>query len=128
MGRLPVVRNAQRLTALVIGGLLTVIGLLGFLAGESLLGFGVNALHDWVHLVTGALGLVAVWQGFSRGYNRWLGAFYLALALLGFLAPGFVADLLNVNAAANILHLVLGGVLAGVGFGAVEQKSSPVST
>lgn len=114
-------KEMQQLLTQVVGVVLTLVGLVGFLTGETLLVFGINPLHNIVHLVTGALGLVA---GFCASatypvqYNRWLGIIYLIVAVLGFVAPTLMASLLHVNAADNILHLALGAVLAGVGFGA----------
>jgi hypothetical protein len=42
---------------------------------------------------------------------------YLLVTALGFVAPALTASLLAINPADNFLHLVLGIVLAGVGFG-----------
>lgn len=114
-------KDTQKVLTQVVGVVLTLVGLVGFFTGETLLVFGINPLHNIVHLLTGVLGLAA---GFSQSatypmqYNRWLGVIYLIVALLGFVAPGLMTSLLNVNAADNILHLALGVVLAGVGFGA----------
>lgn len=106
----------QKQVAQILGVVLLVVGILGFFTGPSLLGFGVNALHNVVHLVSGALGLYAASAGWARTYNQTFGVVYLLVFLLGLIAPGFMASLLNVNAADNILHLILGLVLAYVGF------------
>ena len=116
-------KGTQQTLALVVGIVLTLVGVIGFYSGESLLGFGLNAIHNIVHLVTGVLGLVV---GFSETvansvfYNKWVGVIYVLVAILGFIQPDLMASLLNVNTADNILHLVLGIVLAGVGFGIKE--------
>lgn len=113
--------NVQKTVAQIVGVVLTLVGLLGFFMGPNLFGFTVNGLHNVVHLVTGLIGL---WAGFSKGgeyaqgYNKWLGVVYLLVAVLGFVAPALMVSLLNGNSADNFLHLVLGLVLAGVGFGA----------
>jgi hypothetical protein len=92
----------------------------GFLTGGTLLIFGINTVHNLVHLLSGVLGLAA---GFSAGgqgaryYNRGFGIVYLLVTVLGFAAPALAASLLAINAADNFLHLLLGLVLAGVGFG-----------
>jgi hypothetical protein len=65
-----------------------------------------------VHLATG---LIAFWQGFAKTYNHWASAFYLVVAVFGFIFAGF-AGLLNANAATHALPLVIGLVLAGIGF------------
>jgi hypothetical protein len=110
-------RDLQRATALVVGVILGLLGFVGFFTGQQVLGFTTNVLGDIVYLLTGLLGIYAFSQEWSRGYNKGVGIFYLALALLGFIAFGFMAGLLNVNTAANVLHLVLGAVLAVIGFG-----------
>ncbi len=112
--------DIQKTLTQIVGVVLTVVGIIGFFVQDLLLAFGVNLLHNVVHLLTGVIGL---WAGFGAdgknavGYNKWLGAVYIVVAVLGFIAPGLMLSLLNVNMADNILHLVLGVVLAGVGFG-----------
>jgi hypothetical protein len=109
------VRDVQKVTAGVIGAILTLLGLVGFVTAPMVLGFGVNAWLSAAHLITGLIGLAAVWQGFAKLYNRWGGVFYIVVAILGFVAAGF-AGFLNANAATNLLHLVVGIILAGIGF------------
>ena len=111
--------NIQTLLARIVGAVLTVVGLVGFFSGDALLMFGLNPLHNVVHLVSGVVGL---WAGFTGGcavhYNKWFGVIYILVAVLGFVVPDLMVSLLNINAADNLLHLLLGVVLAGVGFGA----------
>lgn len=109
-------RDLQKPIALGAGVLLTLLGAAGFFSGSSVLGLGTNPLHNGVHLFSGLLGLLAFWQGWSMTYNRVFGIFYLLVALLGFVAFGFMLQVLNVNTAVNLLHLVLGTILAAVGF------------
>lgn len=115
--------NVQKTLAQVVGVVLTVVGLLGFFMGSPLFGFTLNPLHNVVHLLTGLIGLYA---GFSKGgeysmaYNKWLGVVYLLVAVLGFVVPTLMVSMLNGNSADNFLHLLLGLVLAGVGFGAKQ--------
>ncbi len=108
--------GTQILVARIVGAALTLVGLVGFFSGPSLLGFGINSLHNAVHLASGLIGLWASYSGWSRNYNQVFGIIYLAVTLLGLLAPGFMTSLLNTNAADHILHLVLGLVLAYAGF------------
>lgn len=121
-------RDYQVLVALVFGAVLTLVGVLGPVLGgaeSDLLGlFGRNYLHDAVHVLSGAFGLVA---GFAAGgamshrYNRYLGLVYLLVFVLGAAAlfAGFteLTGLINLNWADNVLHLLLGVVLLGVGYG-----------
>lgn len=114
----------QILTALLVGGVITLVGILGFVLvpgeGELFGLFGVNALHNAVHVLTGAAGLVAglfAAGAFADDYNQFGGLAYLLLAAFWVLVPGFLSGLLNIGLADTLLHLGLGIVLAGVGFG-----------
>ena len=120
--------NIQKTVALVVGIVLSLTGFVGFFSGSSLLGFGINGLHNVVHLATGLLGvfvgLYALGK-FSRSYNKWLGVTYLLVTVLGFAG---LLGFLNVNFADNILHVALGVVLAGVGFGMKEAVAAATPT
>lgn len=117
------VNSLNRMVALVLGIVLVLVGLLGFVMTPTLIIFGVNATHNVIHLLTGAVLLFAWWyEGgtLARPVNMTLGIVYLAVALLGY-AGILVPDLLNTNAdgvphADNTLHLLLGIVLLGASF------------
>jgi len=111
--------GTNKILAQIVGVVLTLVGLAGFVSGGSLLGFQVNTLHNIVHLVSGLLGLYA---GFAAGgqnakmFNKTLGIIYVVVAVLGFALPSTMFKLLAINMADNLLHLVLGAVLALVGY------------
>ena len=116
----------------VFGAVYLLVGLLGFTVsggheaaghdGGALLGvFGVNVLHNVVHLAIGAalLGAALAGLGASRAANRTVGVVYLLVGVVGLFSLG--ASPLNVlalNGADNLLHLVSGAVLLAVGVGA----------
>ncbi len=116
-----------RTVALVYGVVFLVVGSLGFVpvltvGGEYLLGiFGVNAVHNAVHLLFGVLGIIAAFTGWSRSYLQGVGVIYLLLGVLGFV-PGLYAGnemllgIVHINLADNLLHLTLGGIAAYFGF------------
>ena len=127
--------NLNRTVALVFGIVFLLVGVLGFVPAltpdGALLGlFMVNTLHNIVHLAFGVLGIAAVLTGTSVLYNRAAGIIYLLLTVLGFipgLAPGgMLLGLVMINLADNFLHLVLGVVLAYVGF-ALAPRSTTVA-
>jgi hypothetical protein len=115
--------TTNRIVAMVIGIVFLVIGLLGLIfdtTSGSLLGFDVDLVHNLVHLLTGILGIAAAMTGWSRRFNQIFGIIYLLVGLAG-LIPGLyfsqrLLGIMYVNAADNILHLVVGIVAAGVGF------------
>ncbi len=118
--------SPDRLYATVVGALLTILGIVGFFYGGSfgspgevgrVVGvFDVNGWHNAIHLATGLVGLVAAGSS-ARPYALGLGAAYLALAMWGFVIGSGepVLGAVPVNAADDVLHLVLG--LAGLGAG-----------
>ncbi len=116
-----------RTVALVYGVVFLVVGILGFIPGatvegEYLLGiFGVNALHNVVHLLFGVLGIAAALTRWSRPYFQGVGVIYLLLGVMGFIPGLYLGDdmllgLVHINLADNLLHLALGGVAAYFGF------------
>lgn len=125
--------SIQKTVALVVGIVFVLVGILGFVSplvlGGNLLGiFSVNALHNVVHLLFGALGIAAAYTGWSRLYNRVIGIVYLVLTILGFI-PGLIISgsllgLVSINLADNLLHLVVGAVLVIVGFFVADRVSA----
>ena len=117
--------------AIVIGAVLTLVGILGFVrgqAGMTMMGMSLqfSLIHNLIHLVSGLAGLAL---GFASGgknarvFAQIFGVVYTLVALLGFVnAPGFVITMLNLNTGYNLIHLVVGllGLLAG--FAAPGQK------
>lgn len=118
--------TTNRIVALVIGIVFTLVGLAGFFVSSSmargnLLGFDVDLVHNLIHLVTGLVALAAVFGGWSRRFNQVFGIIYIVLGLAGLIYPGLyfnglLLGLTHVNAADHGLHLVAGIVAAAVGF------------
>ena len=124
-------RSPAQAFALVIGLTLVGAGILGFFynasfgtgdgtSRDAVLGIlDVNGWHNVVHILSGVAGLlVAGSYPKSRGYALGLGAVYLLIALLGFLAGNHeeLFNLIPVNSEDNVLHLLIGvaGVWAGL--------------
>lgn len=115
--------SPQKTLATVLGAVLTIVGVAGLFVQDSLLGFGVNLLHNLVHIVSGLLGLLAGLTAdgaYAKWYNVAFGVVYLLVALLGLLGVSAVVNLLMLNGADNWLHLLIAVVALGVGFGASE--------
>jgi hypothetical protein len=124
--------NPNKLVAMVLGIVLVLVGILGFAivptAGGKLLGiFGVNMLHNVVHLLTGGVLLAAAFIDNGRNArltNMVLGVVYALVAILGFVQIQAINDLLwtgkpydGLGGFADAgLHAILAIVLLGVSF------------
>lgn len=116
----------NRILALVLGIVFTLVGILGFFVAPTmhvgnLLGFDVDVIHNIIHLVIGLAGLAAAFTGWSRRYNQIFGIIYLVLGIAGLIYPALFFDgrllgITHVNAADDVLHLVVGIVQILVGF------------
>ena len=127
-------QNYNKLVAWILGVVLVLVGLLGFVMTTPLLGiFDVSLVHNIVHLLTGGILVVgAVIDGGrnARLINMVLGVVYLLVAVVGFAAPGLTTTLLGgttaapaIDAADNILHVLIGVVLLGVAFAMKETTT-----
>jgi hypothetical protein len=108
--------DTQKTFATVLGIVLLVVGLAGFVSGG--LGivregfFGTNAAQDVLHIIGGLLGIWFGTKGAGSGYNLTIGWIGIVLAVLGFI-PGIKEMLmtyLNVNTNISVLHAVIGVV------------------
>ena len=128
-----------RIFTLVAGIVFLVAGVLGFMPGitvdhvlvfipgntgghEYLLGiFAVDAVHNLINLVIGALGISAYYWDRARLYCQGLGIVCLLIGILGFMPAllfgnGMLLGLFHVNLADNLVYVVVGAVAAYLGF------------
>ena len=116
----------QSLTCKVAGVVFLLIAVWGFSTGSHVLIFHVNTMHNLVHLLSG---IAALWCGFAgpvaaRRFCILFGATYGFVGLMGLLDVKVVNDLLNLNDADDILHLVIAAVFLAVGV-ATSPKRTP---
>jgi hypothetical protein len=110
--------------AVLFGVVFLLIGILGFVPAvtkdQMLLGiFHVNAAHNVVHLLSGAIALFAGMTsvGASRTYFRIFGIVYGAVAVLGFVVgDGMLLGLISNNTATTWLHVAIAAVSLLLGF------------
>ena len=127
-------RTTLQTAALAVGAVFLAVGVLGFIPGvtsnysdmqfagpesdAALLGiFQVSILHNIVHLLFGVAGILMA-RSFSGARNYLVigGAVYLVLFLYGLLiGQNSTANFVPLNLADDILHLVLGIGMIGVG-------------
>ena len=106
------------LLALTFGAVYLLVGIVGFfITGfdnfadnsqhEMLLFFMINPLHNIVHIVIGVAGLaLARTLAGARRYGWLLAVGYAAAFIYGLIAMGKDWDVLNINAADNVLHIL----------------------
>lgn len=112
--------------SVVFGIVFLAVGVLGFVPGITsadghLLGiFHVNAVHNVVHLLSGAVALYAGMASVdaARWYFRVFGLVYAAVAALGFVyGDQAILGLVANNMADTFLHVVIAAAALVIGFG-----------
>ena len=123
-------RSLAQTTAMLVGVVFLLVGILGFIPGitsdapgdfagdeseAELLGlFQTSWLHNIVHLLFGVAGLALArtWEG-ARNFLIWGGVIYLLLWVLGLVG---VLDWLPANTADHWLHFALGAGMVALGY------------
>jgi hypothetical protein len=117
--------------AIIFGIVFLLVGVLGFVPGitttsQMLLGiFHVNAVHNIVHLLSGAVALITglTSTAAARTYFRVFGIVYALVAILGFFTGyGLLLGLISNNMADTWLHVLIALVALALGF--VVQDTS----
>jgi hypothetical protein len=114
----------QKVAAIIFGAAFLLAGLLGFIPAIApngmLLGIlHVNAAHNIVHLITGAVALLAAFNGarMSQLFFQVFGIIYGLVAILGFLAGDrMVLGMIANNLADAWFHLIVALVSLYLGF------------
>ena len=116
------IADVQKTYAMVIGVVLVLLGLVGFVNNPILGIFGVNIAQDLLHLVGGALILWLAMQGSAKATNMWTGIIALVVGILWFIAgaDSLLVSIFGINAAISYLHVAVGVVSLGVAYGVKE--------
>ena len=118
--------------AIVFGSVYFLVGILGFILTSPLLGiFGVNPLHNIVHLAVGGLWLAAAFGGIlgadsPRKASQIIGVVYLLVAILGFVLPDLMDQILAINTA-DSLALHLPSAILALYFGFMAPRAAIVT-
>ncbi len=134
---MPINRSINSLVALGFDIIYTLVGLAGFLVtgdvafvgqeGDPLVVFDVNGLHNIVHLLIGVVLIGASRRtDTARSANVAIGGVYLLLGVLGPFINGTAVDVIGLNSADHVLHLVSGAALLGTGLVADKEARSRV--
>jgi hypothetical protein len=124
--------------AQVFGAVYVAVGVLGFVvtgfsdfavtSGDKLILFGVNPLHNLVHVAVGAVWLAASRKESSaRVVSALIGAVYLVVGVVGLFVVGGSSELniLNLNQPDNLLHFA--SALAALYFGLARRHTEAVA-
>src|SRR5919202_1817033 len=134
-------RSLLQTAAFLVGATFLLVGILGFIPGitthygdmsfaghdsdATLLGlFQVSILHNIVHLLFGVAGLALskTWEGAKR-FLIGGGVIYLVLFLYGLLTDqDSSANFVPVNGADDVLHLLLGLGMLGLGLALGRER------
>jgi len=105
--------------ALVLGAILVLVGVAGFFP-NPLVGpqgiFVTNPMHDYVHIGSGAVLVLAGLTSFAKPGLLLVGVIYAAVAVLGFvMQEEMLLGLIHVNDADRYLHVGLAVVVLAAG-------------
>jgi hypothetical protein len=127
--------NLAKLYATVLGAVLTLVGILGFIPGLSpngnLIGiFAIDPLHNVIHILSGVVGLIVAFTAggvYARYYALIFGLVYGLVTVIGFIQGTTVLGLIDVNLADNVLHLLIAAASLAVFFmtARTTSKASP---
>jgi len=120
-----------RMYALVVGAVLLIIGVLGFVT-NGFMGMEFHPAHNVIHLISGIVGLWAGSRGdkLARPYAQVFGTVYTLVAVAGFAGIHDLGSIkLGLNSTYSVVHLVVGlaGLAAGFsgrGSGAERSKAA----
>jgi hypothetical protein len=133
-------KSLAQVYAMTLGGVLVLVGLVGFLVepsfgvGDSaqrgtLILFDINGWHNVVHLLSGVVGLAMAGTAakarlFSIGY----GVVYVLVTILGFVVGdgGLLLSIIPINTADNLLHLAI--AVTGIAIGLSSPAAAPRRT
>lgn len=133
-------KTPAQLFAYVVGAVLVLVGLVGFIAdssfntgssidGDKLLGiFEVNGIHNLVHIASGLLLLaVAPKRATAKVGVIAFGIVYGVVTLIGLIDGETVLGLLPVNPADNVLHVALTVAALGAGLASPADDARRVA-
>lgn len=114
----------------VFGAILLLVGILGLIPGLTtdgmLLGiFMIDMLHTIIHLLSGAIIIIAVLNSETAVTMalKIFGIIYALIAIIGFVQGNTILGIIGINFADNILHVVVALIALIIGFAVKPQNS-----
>lgn len=117
-----------KIFTLVLGVILLSVGIIGAVTGghdHALIIFGINSIHNIVHILSGVLAIAAGFISLKAAkiYCLTFGSVYGLVTVAGFINQPQAVALLNLNTADNFLHL--GITAACLFFGLTARTITP---
>jgi hypothetical protein len=112
-------KTPAQMYSLVFGATLLLAGIAGFFVnsdfntgsnidGDKLIFFEVNAIHNLIHLASGAVGLaMAKRADTAKTFALGFGLVYLLVTIVGLIDGKTFLGLIPINPADNILHIAI---------------------
>ena len=130
-------KTPAQLFALLAGGVLVLVGLVGFIADASfevgrphesgeLLGIlEVNGIHNLIHIATGALLLSGAGRAdTAKAVTLVFASAYALVTIIGLVQGDTVLGIIPINGADNVLHILL-TVVAFLAYAASRTERAP---
>ncbi len=112
----------------IMGAVFIVVAIWGFIAGDRVWIFHVNAVHNVVHLLSGIGALACSFAPrASRIFAIVFGLVYALVGVLGFAGVPFVVDLLHLNDADNWLHIGIAAIFLLGAFVPLTSAGAPTT-
>lgn len=103
-------------TSIVFGIIFVIAGLLGFVNNPIFGIFAADTVSSILHIIVGIVLLAMASKPSAVGTLKTIGILYVIFAIIGFISGSSVLGLFVVNGAANWLYLVLGIIIAVMGW------------
>ncbi len=103
----------------LLGIILFVLGVLGFVSNPVLGLFEVDNMLNIIHIVAGVIGIAAAASGvsYARLFLILFGIVFAVVAVLGFAMNGDILGFMTTNRAEDYLYTALALVSLAIGFG-----------
>ena len=119
-------------SALVFGIIFVIAGIWGFIQTPILGLFAADTVSSIIHIIVGVILLVVAGKPSVVMTLKTVGIIYIVFAVLGFFSGSSVLGIFTTNGAANWLYIVLGIVIAALGWsskkGSVSAPSAPMTS
>jgi multisubunit Na+/H+ antiporter MnhG subunit len=100
----------------IVGALFLLLGIIGLFMHDLFGLIHFDGVHNTVHLIIGAAGLLAAGsETNATWYARIVGFVYVLLGIVGFALPDLFGAM-HLETAENVLHLVVGALALFAGF------------